>query len=235
MGAVGLIVSCLQNMWIERTTFVTAYPLPGILRWFAVTSTTTVRRGWEGRGAPLVPGPVLPLPTQQLRGGVPHLSQRGGLGIAEALGAAAVQEMGHHCSGDSCAAEQCTAVLPHVPVPRAAAARLLLQCNDIYLASHKLCTALLLSHSCMRLWSLVQGIDLAGSPESGSRTIHPLGPQLSSMHTTHGFEGLRRGPGLRGWGEITHWPQAEGAVFFAEQLLTSFPWHRPPSPPWRTP
>uniref|UniRef100_A0A8C3LPV5 Dedicator of cytokinesis 2 n=1 Tax=Chrysolophus pictus TaxID=9089 RepID=A0A8C3LPV5_CHRPC len=29
------------NMWIERTTFVTAYPLPGILRWFAVTSTTT--------------------------------------------------------------------------------------------------------------------------------------------------------------------------------------------------
>ncbi|NXW47330.1 DOCK2 protein, partial [Nyctiprogne leucopyga] len=29
------------NMWIERTTFITAYPLPGILRWFAVTSTTT--------------------------------------------------------------------------------------------------------------------------------------------------------------------------------------------------
>ncbi|KAM9027371.1 dedicator of cytokinesis protein 2-like isoform 3-T3 [Ara ararauna] len=29
------------NMWIERTTFLTAYPLPGILRWFAVTSTTT--------------------------------------------------------------------------------------------------------------------------------------------------------------------------------------------------
>ncbi|KFW85434.1 Dedicator of cytokinesis protein 2, partial [Manacus vitellinus] len=29
------------NMWIERTTFVTAYPLPGILRWFAVTATTT--------------------------------------------------------------------------------------------------------------------------------------------------------------------------------------------------
>ncbi|XP_015705676.1 dedicator of cytokinesis protein 2-like [Coturnix japonica] len=29
------------NMWIERTTFVTAYPLPGILRWFAVTSTST--------------------------------------------------------------------------------------------------------------------------------------------------------------------------------------------------
>lgn len=117
MGAVGLIVSCLQNMWIERTTFVTAYPLPGILRWFAVTSTTTVRRGWEGRGALLVPGPALPLPTQQLHRGVPHRSQRGGLGIAEALGAAAVQEMGHHCSGDSCAAEQCTAVLPHVPVP----------------------------------------------------------------------------------------------------------------------
>lgn len=30
-------------MWIERTTFLTAYPLPGILRWFVVTSTTTVR------------------------------------------------------------------------------------------------------------------------------------------------------------------------------------------------
>uniref|UniRef100_A0A663NDF0 DOCKER domain-containing protein n=1 Tax=Athene cunicularia TaxID=194338 RepID=A0A663NDF0_ATHCN len=29
------------TMWIERTTFVTAYPLPGILRWFVVTSTTT--------------------------------------------------------------------------------------------------------------------------------------------------------------------------------------------------
>ncbi|NXF13127.1 DOCK2 protein, partial [Smithornis capensis] len=29
------------NMWIERTTFLTAYPLPGILRWFAVTATTT--------------------------------------------------------------------------------------------------------------------------------------------------------------------------------------------------
>ncbi|NWV68493.1 DOCK1 protein, partial [Malurus elegans] len=27
------------NMWIERTTFTTAYPLPGILRWFVVTST----------------------------------------------------------------------------------------------------------------------------------------------------------------------------------------------------
>uniref|UniRef100_A0A8C5ILH9 DOCK2 protein n=1 Tax=Junco hyemalis TaxID=40217 RepID=A0A8C5ILH9_JUNHY len=33
------------NMWIERTTFRTAYPLPGILRWFVVTSTDTVRRG----------------------------------------------------------------------------------------------------------------------------------------------------------------------------------------------
>ncbi|XP_050566552.1 dedicator of cytokinesis protein 2-like [Cygnus atratus] len=29
------------TMWIERTTFVTAYPLPGILRWFVVTTTTT--------------------------------------------------------------------------------------------------------------------------------------------------------------------------------------------------
>uniref|UniRef100_A0A803VDB1 Dedicator of cytokinesis 2 n=1 Tax=Ficedula albicollis TaxID=59894 RepID=A0A803VDB1_FICAL len=30
------------NMWIERTTFRTAYPLPGILRWFVVTSTETI-------------------------------------------------------------------------------------------------------------------------------------------------------------------------------------------------
>uniref|UniRef100_A0A8C6ZVD2 DOCKER domain-containing protein n=1 Tax=Nothoprocta perdicaria TaxID=30464 RepID=A0A8C6ZVD2_NOTPE len=29
------------TMWIERTTFTTAYPLPGILRWFAVTATAT--------------------------------------------------------------------------------------------------------------------------------------------------------------------------------------------------
>ncbi|KAG7465378.1 hypothetical protein MATL_G00175820 [Megalops atlanticus] len=28
------------SMWIERTTFITAYKLPGILRWFEVTSTT---------------------------------------------------------------------------------------------------------------------------------------------------------------------------------------------------
>ncbi|XP_064360000.1 dedicator of cytokinesis protein 2-like [Dromaius novaehollandiae] len=29
------------TMWIERTTFTTAYPLPGILRWFVVTATAT--------------------------------------------------------------------------------------------------------------------------------------------------------------------------------------------------
>ncbi|XP_059577139.1 dedicator of cytokinesis protein 2 [Alligator mississippiensis] len=29
------------TMWIERTTFTTAYPLPGILRWFVVISTVT--------------------------------------------------------------------------------------------------------------------------------------------------------------------------------------------------
>ncbi|XP_075772170.1 dedicator of cytokinesis protein 2-like isoform X2 [Pelodiscus sinensis] len=29
------------TMWIERTTFLTAYPLPGILRWFVVTATAT--------------------------------------------------------------------------------------------------------------------------------------------------------------------------------------------------
>lgn len=38
-------------MWIERTTFRTAYPLPGILRWFVVTSTETVRRGLGGSRA----------------------------------------------------------------------------------------------------------------------------------------------------------------------------------------
>lgn len=29
-------------MWIERTTYVTAYKLPGILRWFEVLSVSTV-------------------------------------------------------------------------------------------------------------------------------------------------------------------------------------------------
>lgn len=31
-----------QNMWIERTTYATAYKLPGILRWFEVKSVSTV-------------------------------------------------------------------------------------------------------------------------------------------------------------------------------------------------
>uniref|UniRef100_A0A8C3PDT5 Dedicator of cytokinesis 2 n=1 Tax=Chrysemys picta bellii TaxID=8478 RepID=A0A8C3PDT5_CHRPI len=30
------------TMWIERTTYVTAYPLPGILRWFMVIATTII-------------------------------------------------------------------------------------------------------------------------------------------------------------------------------------------------
>lgn len=29
-------------MWIERTTYVTAYKLPGILRWFEVMSASAV-------------------------------------------------------------------------------------------------------------------------------------------------------------------------------------------------
>lgn len=29
-------------MWIERTTYVTAYKLPGILRWFEVVSASAV-------------------------------------------------------------------------------------------------------------------------------------------------------------------------------------------------
>lgn len=34
----------LQNMWIERTTYSTAYKLPGILRWFEVKSVSLVSR-----------------------------------------------------------------------------------------------------------------------------------------------------------------------------------------------
>lgn len=33
---------CQQNMWIERTTYTTAYKLPGILRWFEVKSVSVV-------------------------------------------------------------------------------------------------------------------------------------------------------------------------------------------------
>jgi len=29
-------------MWVERTILVTSFPLPGILRWFPVTSVETV-------------------------------------------------------------------------------------------------------------------------------------------------------------------------------------------------
>lgn len=39
-------------MWIERTTYTTAYKLPGILRWFEVKSVSTVsmeeKRGGGG-------------------------------------------------------------------------------------------------------------------------------------------------------------------------------------------
>ncbi|NWZ14875.1 DOCK1 protein, partial [Agelaius phoeniceus] len=34
------------NMWIERTIYVTAYKLPGILRWFEVKSVFMVRSAW---------------------------------------------------------------------------------------------------------------------------------------------------------------------------------------------
>lgn len=56
-----------QNMWIERTTFRTAYPLPGILRWFVVTSTDTVRRGLGAAGGMLQP-------CQELRLGMGSVS-----------------------------------------------------------------------------------------------------------------------------------------------------------------
>lgn len=40
------LVFPLQNMWIERTIYVTAYKLPGILRWFEVKSVFMVRSAW---------------------------------------------------------------------------------------------------------------------------------------------------------------------------------------------
>jgi len=41
-----MFLLCLQNMWIERTIYVTAYKLPGILRWFEVKSVFMVRSIW---------------------------------------------------------------------------------------------------------------------------------------------------------------------------------------------
>lgn len=39
-----------QTMWIERSTYVTAYRFPGILKWFEVKSVSVVReRGVLGR------------------------------------------------------------------------------------------------------------------------------------------------------------------------------------------
>lgn len=35
-------------MWIERTTYTTAYKLPGILRWFEVKSVSTVSMEQKG-------------------------------------------------------------------------------------------------------------------------------------------------------------------------------------------
>lgn len=34
-------------MWIERTTYVTAYRFPGILKWFEVKSVSVVRRSLD--------------------------------------------------------------------------------------------------------------------------------------------------------------------------------------------
>lgn len=40
------MVPCvLQTMWIERTTYITAYRFPGILKWFEVKSVSVVRIG----------------------------------------------------------------------------------------------------------------------------------------------------------------------------------------------
>lgn len=52
-----------QNMWIERTTYTTAYKLPGILRWFEVKSVSTVsmeeKGGWGRVGAAVCQAAVL--------------------------------------------------------------------------------------------------------------------------------------------------------------------------------
>lgn len=40
---VALIPCFLQTMWIERTTYITAYRFPGILKWFEVKSVSVVR------------------------------------------------------------------------------------------------------------------------------------------------------------------------------------------------
>ena len=37
-----------QSMWIERTSFVTAYKLPGILRWFEVVHMSQVSLPFSG-------------------------------------------------------------------------------------------------------------------------------------------------------------------------------------------
>lgn len=37
------IYSALQTMWIEKTTYITLYRFPGILKWFEVKSATVVR------------------------------------------------------------------------------------------------------------------------------------------------------------------------------------------------
>lgn len=73
-----LCASPLQNMWIERTIYTTAYKLPGILRWFEVKSVFMVRSPSlrqslvHSRAYPTVMRPVcalqifpisLPLPT----------------------------------------------------------------------------------------------------------------------------------------------------------------------------
>lgn len=36
-------------MWIERTTYVTAYRFPGILKWFEVKSVSVVRCGFNAK------------------------------------------------------------------------------------------------------------------------------------------------------------------------------------------
>lgn len=43
LKASNVLVCSPQTMWIERTSYVTAYRFPGILKWFEVKSVSVVR------------------------------------------------------------------------------------------------------------------------------------------------------------------------------------------------
>lgn len=47
-----------QTMWIERTSYVTAYHFPGILKWFEVKSVSVVRE-WHSHASASPPALTL--------------------------------------------------------------------------------------------------------------------------------------------------------------------------------